>query len=167
MTEGERSLVTITTDDLLRLARIAQLDRENFFARNPSYRALAERAVAVALCQGAALHFLDGRNGVKDFDVWTFFAAHPDTKWPPRRPVVARDFGDPRFGRSPDRPEFVGRKVDLLGRSIEAEADADPAVALRAYLSEGRTSSAYHLARKAVVVIEPTDRRGEVVWPVR
>ena len=165
MTDGERSLATVTTDDLARLARIARQDREDFFVRKPHYRALADRVVAVTLCQGAALHFLDGQNGVKDFDVWTFYAAHPDARFPARR-IASRDFGDSRFGRSPDRPEFVGRKVDLLGRSIDAERNTDPAAALRTYLSEGRTAAAYHLARKAVVLLEPAPRLGEVVWPV-
>ena len=26
------------------------------------------------LCQGAALHYVNGRNGVKDFDVWSIYA---------------------------------------------------------------------------------------------
>lgn len=166
MTSSDRSLARISTDDLERLARIAWLDREDFFARKPRYRALADRVVAVALCQGAALHFLDGRNGIKDFDVWTFYAAHPDATFPPRR-TAARDFGDPKFGKSPDRPEFVGRKVDLLGRSLDEDPKTNPTTALQAYLSERRTSAAYHLAQKAVVLLEPASHLGTVAWPVR
>lgn len=166
MTSSDRSLVPITTDDLDRLARIARLDREDLFERNAHLRALADRVIAVALCQGAALHFLDGRNGVKDFDVWTFYAAHPDAMFPPRR-TVARDFGDPKFSKSPDRPEFVGRKVDLLGRSLHADVDADPVAVLQAYLSERRTDSARRLAQKAVVLLEPRSRLGTVVWPAQ
>lgn len=166
MTPNERSMEPIIPGDLERLARIARQDREDLFDRKPHYRALADRVVAVALCQGAALHFLDGRNGVKDFDVWTFYAAHPDAIFPPRR-RVARDFGDPKFGQSPDRPEFVGRKVDLLGRSIPAEVCGDPVATLRAYLSEHRTSTALYLAQKATVLLEPTSYLGKVIWPGR
>jgi hypothetical protein len=119
----------------------------------------------VALCQGAALHFVNGENGVKDFDVWTFYAAHPDHPAFPWRRRVARDFGDPRFGRTPNTAGFVGRRVDLLGRSIEVGEEGDPAAALAAYLSEGRTASARALARKAAVMLEPPNRRGAVVWP--
>ena len=72
MTTNARSLVPITREDLLRLGHIAREDREEFFDRRPRYRVLADRVIAVTLCQGAALHFLDGQNGVKDFDVWTF-----------------------------------------------------------------------------------------------
>ena len=73
-----RSYEPIGREDLVRLARIARLDREDFFARKTRYRALDERLICVALCQGAALHYVDGKSGVKDFDVWTFYAARPD-----------------------------------------------------------------------------------------
>ncbi len=162
--KGNRSLSPITLDDLARLGRIAREDRESFFARLPRYRALEDRVIAVALCQGAAAHFLDGKNGVKDFDVWTFYAAHPDATYPDRR-RVARDFGDPKFGQTLDQMRFVGRRVDLLGRSLKALPDSDPAEVLHTYLTERRTKSAKHLASKVVVLIEPTDREGQVVWP--
>ena len=84
--DASRSYESITRDDLSRLARIARLDREDFFARKPRYLTLAGRLICVALCQGAALHLIDGTNGVKDFDVWTFFAAHPGD---PRSPGAA------------------------------------------------------------------------------
>jgi hypothetical protein len=161
-----RSYERITREDLVRLARIARLDREELFARKPRYRALGERLICVALCQGAALHFVDDENGVKDFDVWTFYAAHPDDPAVPWRRRRAHDFGDPKFGRSPDRPDFVGRHVDLLGRSLEVAEDLDPAAVLREYLSEGRTETARRLAAKAVVLLEPSDRLGAVIWPV-
>lgn len=163
--ESRRSYERITLEDLNHLAGISRLDREDLFARKPRYRMLEEGLVCVALCQGAALHFVDCENGVKDFDVWTFYAArpgHPAFPWRRRR---ARVFGDPAFGRPPDRPDFAGRYVDLLGRSIEAFGETDPAAILRGYLSEGRTGSARALAEKAVVLLEPSDRIGTVVWP--
>lgn len=156
MTEQGRSYERITPRDLDRLAEISRLDREDFFTRKPRYRVLEEGLVCVALCQGAALHFIDGENGVKDFDVWTFYAARPDHPAFPWRRRASRDFGDPRF---------VGRYVDLLGRSIEVGDERDPAEALRGYLSGGSTASARALARKAAVLLEPPDRRGTVVWP--
>ena len=160
-----RSYERITRGDLTRFALIARLDREDLFARKPRYRPLGERLICVALCQDAALHFIDGKNGVKDFDVWTFYDAHPNDPDFPWRRRKARDFGDPKFGRSPDKPDFVGRHVDLLGRSLEVEGEADPAVALRKYLSEGRTKTARRLSEKAVVLLEPADQLGTVVWP--
>ena len=164
MTLQTRSQAPITADDLAYLARIARLDRKAFFDRHPCYRVLADRVICVALCQGAALHFLDGRNGAKDFDVWTFYAAHPDATYPPRR-LMSRLFGDTRPSEPLDRPEFAGRRIDLLGRSLNADVDAEPVTTLRHYLSEGPTRSACELARKAVILIEPASRLGTVVWP--
>ena len=142
VTQSTRSLAPITRDDLA-VSGISATGPKSFFAEHSRYSALADRIIAVTLCQGAALHHLDGRNRVKDFDVWTFYAAHPDTTYPLRRKVV-RDFGDPKFRQSPDCPES----------------------ALRAYLFEGCSSSTPHLARKGVVLIEPGACIGTVVWPV-
>ncbi len=161
----DRSYERITRGDLYRLAEIARLDREDLFARKPRYRALGERLICVALCQGAALHFVDGENGVKDFDVWTFYATHPNAPDFPWRRRKAVDFGDPKFGPSPDKPDFAGRHVDLLGRSLGGIEGVDPAVILGKYLSEGRTETARRLADKAVVLLEPVDRLGAVIWP--
>jgi hypothetical protein len=160
-----RSYERITLEDLNRLAEIASLDREDLFARRPRYRVLEDSLVCVALCQGAALHFVDGENGVKDFDVWTFYAARPDHPAFPWRRRASRIFGDPRFGLPPDKPGFVDRRVDLLGRSIEVGTEGDPTAILARYLSEGRTGSARALARKAAVLLEPSGLLGIVVWP--
>ena len=162
---ADRSYERITLEDLSRLAEISRLDREDLFARKPLYRVLEDGLVCVALCQGAALHFVDGENGVKDFDVWTFYAARPDHPAFPWRRRASERFGDPRFGWSSDKPGFVDRYVDLLGRSIRVGAETDPTVILRGYLSEGRTGSARALARKAAVLLEPSERLGTVVWP--
>ena len=65
---------------LARLSKIAEADHESFYARRPEYRG---RLIAVVLAQGAALHYLDRSNGVKDLDVWTFFALPvEDTRFP-------------------------------------------------------------------------------------
>jgi hypothetical protein len=152
--------------ELARLAWIARSDREDFFARNPRYSALADRLICVALCQGAALHLIDGTNGVKDFDVWTFFAAHPGDPLFPWRRRSTRVFGDPEFGRPPDKPDFVGRRVDLLGRSPQSGDETTPDAILSGYLSEGATETARALSKKAVVLLEPTDRLGDIVWPL-
>src|SRR5436190_24354542 len=112
-----RSQKRITSSDLKRLGEIARADRRRFFARYPRWSTLySERLLCVALCQGAALHFIDGTHGVKDFDVWSFFCARPDEPIRRRR-VVRRDFGHPKFGTSPYRPDFIGRTVDLLFKS--------------------------------------------------
>jgi hypothetical protein len=161
----ERSYRTIDDAALARLAEIAKTDREDFFRRNPRWdRLYRDRVLCVTLCQGAALHLVDGRNGIKDWDVWTFFRKHPDGAFPPRR-RGEREFGDPRYGRSIVRSQYIGRCVDLIGRSITAGENEDPAISIRRYLTAGQTESARLLAKKAVVLLEPMHRRGEVIWP--
>jgi hypothetical protein len=106
---------------------------------------------------------LDGKNGVKDFDVWSFFRAHPARPFPYRRNASA-DFGDPKFGRSPEWEHFIGRRVDLLGRSMIVSPHQSPADALRRYLSFSKTASARALAKKAMVLLYPRAQLGTVVW---
>jgi hypothetical protein len=162
----ERSYLAIDDAVLIRLGAVAGQDREDFFRRNPRWERLyRDRVLCVALCQGAALHFIDGRNGVRDWDVWTFFRLHSEGAFPPRQRGESA-LGDSRFGRSMVRSEYLGRCVDLIGRSIIAEEREDPVAAVHRYLSSGRTESARRLAQKAVVLLEPVHRRGEVVWPL-
>jgi hypothetical protein len=165
--DSDRSLVRIERADLLRLAALAADAEADLFRRNPQGSGrYAGRLLGRALCQGAALHYVNGRNGVKDFDVWSFYAQCDD--WPfPARWRGTRDFGPSRFGRYPgDPPRYSGRRVDLLGRSLRAEPGADPADVLRRYLAARRTDSAKALAAKAMVLIHPENRAGEIVWPL-
>jgi hypothetical protein len=165
-TDSDRSLERIEIADLLRLAVLAAGAEAELFKRNPQGSGrYAGRLLGRALCQGAALHYVNGSNGVKDFDVWSFYAEYDD--WPfPARWRGTRDFGPSKFGRFPgDPPRYSGRRVDFLGRSLPVRPDVDPAVALRSYLADRRTSSAKALAAKAAVLIAPENRVGEIVWP--
>lgn len=162
--DAERSYEKIEAIDLERLAAIALQDRKNFFLRDPHWRSLySSRIVCVALCQGAALHYVDGKNGVKDFDVWTFFAQQSEAPFPARR-IVSRDFGPSKFNKDPAETRYVGRRVDLIGRSIDCAVGADPVEAIQRYLDHPRTTSAQKLAGKAVVLIEPAELRGVIAW---
>jgi hypothetical protein len=162
-----RSLARIDRNDLLRLAKLAAGVEAGLFARHPHGAGrYAGRLVWRALCQGAALHYLDKRNGVKDFDVWSFYAARDDGPFPYRWRGTA-DHGPSKFGWYPDDPpSFTGRRVDLLGRSLDVPLDAEPAAVLSDYFSAARTRSAKELAAKAVVLINPEQLAGKVVWPV-
>ena len=166
MDETDYSEEKIEMADLDRLASLAERNRNTFFARRGRWRIYQDRIVAVALCQGAALHFVDRKSGVKDFDVWTFYATHPAGPFPARI-VSHEDFGESKFGRNPnDTPNYRGRRIDLIGRAINCDVSADPIQSVRMYLSERRTRSARELARKAVVLIEPKGLRGIVIWPL-
>lgn len=168
-----RSYEPIDNEDLSTLGRFAAEDLEKFVASRPEYR---ERLLCVALCQGAGQHYVDLAigstmpNGVKDFDVWSFFAAVPGERFPADIRNIHVDMGPSKFGRYPNEPKrfagFAGRRIDLFLRALPVELDGDPAEALQAYLTRRRTTSARYLAMKGVVLIEPVARRGEVVWPV-
>jgi hypothetical protein len=163
----DRSSARIELDDLRRLAVLAADAEADLFRRRPQGSGrYADRLLGRALCQGAALHYVYGSNGVKDFDVWSFYAE--DSGWPfPARWRGTRDFGPSKFGRYPDDPpRYSGRRVDLLGRSLPVPLGTDPLQALQHYLAARRTDSAKALAAKAVVLIDPPNRAGEVVWPV-
>ena len=165
-TDRDRSLERIDIPDLLRLAALAADAEAELFRRNPQGSGrYVGRLLCRALCQGAALHFVNGSNGVKDFDVWSFYAQYDD--WPfPARWRGTRDFGPSKFGRYPgDPPRYSGRRVDLLGRSLPVQLSANPTEVLRRYLADRRTDSAKALAAKAVVLIDPENRVGEIVWP--
>jgi hypothetical protein len=79
--------------------------------------------------------------------IWSI--AYPHRPFPYRR-NVPHDFGPSKFGRfPPDPPWFMGRRVDMLGRSLPAPPQSDPVSALRRYLRNSRTKSARLLAEKA------------------
>ena len=104
---------------------------------------------------------MNQQNGVKDFDVWSFYAQLDDSPFPPRWR------GTRDFGRYPaDPPPYLGRRIDLLGRSLPVPLGTDPVAAIRQYLAARRTTSAQELAKKAAVLIDPRERVGEVAWPI-
>jgi hypothetical protein len=164
---AERSYEKITQRDLARLSELAAADRADRFTRRPRWRVYESRIIAVALCQGAALHYVNGANGIKDFDVWTFYADHAEGPFPYRWTTRA-DFGPSRFGRRDSEPykeTYDGRRVDFIGRSLPEPEGVDAVAALTRYLSQPQTGSARCLAEKAIVVIDPRELRGQVLWP--
>jgi hypothetical protein len=123
-----RSHERIEVDDLRRLAELANADLDALFHRAAS-GVYAGRCILMCLCQGGARHFVHGDRGVQDFDVWAFFREHPSMPFPYRRRGKV-DFGSSRFGRNPDDgPKFTGRRVDVIGRSINAVNENETAVA--------------------------------------
>lgn len=161
-----RSYEPITADDLDRLAEIAREDLTRFFDRNPHRAQHRQLYLGSALCQGAALHYLDGQNGVKDFDIYHFFARKDQWPFPERRRGIV-DFGQSKFGCSQAEKELgFCRRVDLMGRSLDAEQGDDPVEAIQRWLRHSRNSTPRFLAAKAVVILEPEKLRGTIVWPL-
>jgi hypothetical protein len=159
-----RSHQPIQVEDLVILAQIAHQDREGFFQSHPAWaQAYGQRALCIALCQGAGKHYIDSTTGINDFDIYTFYKRHPQKRWYAKR-IKSYDFGHRKFGQSVDRPDFIGRRVDCLGREIDVHDDEDAITALRRYLQESKTKTAKMLAEKAVVLLEPNC--GTIVWPI-
>ena len=152
-----RAIGPLTEAHLRRLGELAALDREGLLTRRAHLSHLWDRILCVALCQGGALHWVDGVNVVKDLDVYKFYAAGGGPSYPPRRTENADYFDSGLTGWS--------ERVDLLGRSVPHEDGGDGVASVLAYLRKPRTGTAWHLAQKAVVLIEPAARLGEVVWP--
>lgn len=162
---AERSFAPLTLDHLGRLAVIAADELDDRFRRNPQWAGYADRVLGVMLAQGGALHYLDGQTGVKDLDVFTFFADDPDHPFPRRWPRNTRDFGPSDLGRHPADTGYVGRRIDHMTRALPVPVGTDPIVAVQEYLSIARTSKTRELAAKAMVGISPPDIRGVQVWP--
>lgn len=201
-----RTTVPVRPSHLWRLGALADEQHKDLIrppARGGNLSAWASRRVAVVLAQGAALHYLypdglphpgAGRPGVKDLDVWTFYAAIPGRPLRTGRYERCLDFGPSSLGRNrypaPHAGEtrrwnqFAGRRVDLLARDLRVDVDAsvdDVVAALRSWLTagaakpckhlqpDGRSPSPHWLAHKAMVWIgtpETRRRAGKKIWDV-
>jgi hypothetical protein len=157
-TAKQYSLDRINGRDLARLAKIARQDIEDFFSRNPSMEKIhGKRFLCSALCQGAAIHRVlpTYGYGIKDLDVWSFFSwtnrGNPLGMF--RRRSTTVPFGSPKFGGD--------KNVDLLWRSIAGSAN-DPVAAVQDWLG-GTSNSGGALGRKAVVVLDPIQYRGQPI----
>lgn len=170
---ANRSFEPITSADLRRLSTLALADFDNLFHRYERWRPYQSRLMLICLCQGAAMHYVTPRNGgasdrhggVNDLDVWGFFHHRAnDRPFPPRR-HGRQDFGPSKFGRNPnEEARFTGRRVDVLGRSIEKLRSETPIEAVQRYLRMHHTQSARRLAERPVVVLWPSPWRGRVIW---
>ena len=125
MKSSERSYLPITDAELIRLAEIARADREGLYRRHPDRaKQLRHRLMCSALCQGAALHYVDGKNGIKDWDVWSFYRQGPNAEYPYRRRTEYA-FEDQRFGRCRRDPPIPGSRQDDDVKEAEREGGCD------------------------------------------
>lgn len=164
--EVERSLEPITESDLEELYEGSVKRLREYFVqgRGAKWWQLynIENPLAVALCQGGAMHYYDKANGVKDFDIWFFYPFNQ--KHLPYRTIWTWDYKNPKFGRHPSIPGYTGRKVDTIVRSIKNYTQTDPVKTIQQFLQHENTASSRELAKKAVVMLSPKLLRGEVVW---
>ena len=165
----ERSYSSIQIEDLRRLGAIALSDLAGLFARYPEkYGWCEEHLLLVCLCQGAAEHYVRSECGIKDFDVWVFYAQQPGRKpFPHRRHGYGRgDFGISKFGRNPRDEGYSGRRVDVFGRSIRRIQGQRPEDAALRWV-HGRSPSPRHIAKNPIIGIYPAPYCGRVIWDPR
>jgi hypothetical protein len=161
----KRSPEKITKRDLKKLLSLARANMESFFKRNPLYCEYKGKEVLVALCQGSALHYIDRRNGVKDFDVWFFYPMKSRNLPYRRRGVV--DFGESKFGVHPEMRHkgYSGRTVDILMRSDSFFKGKLPEKEIVKYLLYKSSATSKLLAEKAVIGLYPERLFGKKLWP--
>jgi len=162
----DRSAATISTSDLEELFAESLARLRGYFVQGAGKKWSKlydiQRPLGAALCQGAAMHYCDKNNGVKDFDVWFFYPFNQTHL--PYRTIWNWDYQNPKFGHRAAETGYFGRRVDVLVRSIHVSPDTPPVFAVQEYLERGASSSAKALAQKAVVMLYPESERGRVVW---
>jgi len=164
--EAEQSYELITINDLkeLYIGSLNRLKEYFVFGHGKKWNILynIEQPLVVALCQGAAMHYYDKVNGIKDFDVWFFYPFNQEHL--PYRTIWNWDYKNPKFGRHPSIHGYYGRKVDVLVRSIKHYIYGDPIKTIHQFLEFENTASSRELAKKAVVILSPESLLGKVVW---
>ncbi len=165
-TEIDRSLEIVTNDDLkaLHLGSVERLSKFFIYGKGRKWldRYDIENPIAVALCQGGAMHYVDKKTGINDFDIWFFYPFNQTHL--PYRTIWTWDYINPKFGRHPQLPKYSGRRVDVMVRSIRNYLIKNPTETIYQYLQYEKTSSSKELADKAVVMLYPESLSGKAVW---
>jgi hypothetical protein len=159
---SERSFEPIRAADLETIRALAVAALEAAFSKAPVAALYRNRLLLLALCQGAAKHWLDASHGLKDIDVWAFFQTGPRQPFP-YRTIWNADFGPSRFGRHPADLIYTGRRIDVLGRSIPCVDGTGPDDAVRSWLSAGSKSAA-ELRKRPVIGLAPALHFGQLIW---
>jgi hypothetical protein len=164
--EIERSIAPLTDNDLsdLYAGSLNRLQEYFIYGKGTKWRELynIEQPIAVALCQGGAMHYHDKVNGIKDFDVWFFYPFNQ--RHLPYRTIWNWDYKNPKFGRNPSIRGYTGRRVDVLVRSIKNFTKNDPVKTIHQFLQYENSASSKELAKKAVVMLSPDALLGQVAW---
>ena len=149
----------VTARELRDLAKLAAVEEKAFFVRNPHLsKPYQQRLILVALCQGAALQYIDCGYGVKDFDIHFFYAQNPKKK----RLSRATEEIYACIGAFPVLPiHFMRAVMPETQPCLEAEAAIQ---AVREFLLNKPTTRAYHLSKKAVIGLYPAEMFGIEIW---
>jgi hypothetical protein len=166
-TQGELSTfckIPIDSNDLRRFAAIAQEDLAVVFQSRPE---LKELRFITVLAEDAGEHYANG-TGFRCISLWTFFAkAQGVRQYHPLRHKRI-DFGSSKFGHSswvktPSDIGFIGRGINLFGRSIDRIPGETIEQALTHYVQTAKTDGATRLRDKTMVILWPNDKFGETL----
>lgn len=142
--------------DLEVLLGFALKEHDAFFQRNPRlWEAYHNSLVGVALCQGAAWHYINTSIGIKDFDIWLFYRKHEKVDLRCRR-------------RKSIESGYKCRRIDFLRRAIDRDLcdaysnEADKCI--MQYLLQRNTQTKRLLLRKPVVGLFPGQISGKIMW---
>ena len=166
MPNVERSLVRIEPEDLRRMADTALARLNRLFDERPDNSGrFRDSLLMLCLAQGGGLHYVDGVNGLKDIDIIAFFDRLPDGSSFPPVPIWKVDYGESKFGRDPSESlHFRGRRMDIMGRSIDHRDGEDKVAAVQRYVASGPGDAPGYWRQKPGVAIWREDLRGQVIW---
>jgi hypothetical protein len=153
----------ITTSDIEKLLEFSLRELDDFTTRNPSSKLARVRPLAICLCQGAALHFINQGDGIKDFDIYFFYEDFY------ARAIKRVDSSSifEKFGvwKEDWNRGFKGRRIDFCRRKIgKIEGTESIKEKLVDFLSENKTDTARNLAKKAVIGLWPKEIFKNVIW---
>lgn len=166
--EDMRTYEKLGGDDLqeIRQYAIEELNRFLYKVGNPEgkYKVYKKKLIAICLCQGAAQHFLDGKTGIRDIDVWFFFEEDANVRIPDRRNM--------RCSKYKSLKNIGEKKIDFLKKGIKRDIvnmskSKKPEDILRSYLQNANTRTSQELAKRPAVGLYPDKIFGKVVWKGR
>ena len=163
--EEVRTYEKLTIEDLKEIEQYAKEELKRFLNEvgNPKgkYRVYENKLIAICLCQGAAQHFVDGKTGIKDIDVWFFFKEDKNVKIP--------DIKNMRYSVHKKFTNIGDKSIDFLKKAIKQDIinkseSVKPEDILKSYLQNGNTSTSKYLASKSVVGLFPPEILGKIIW---
>ncbi len=138
------------------LQELALKEHDSFFQRNPRLReAYHNSLVGIALCQGAAWHYVNASIGIKDFDIWLFYRKSEEINLPCRHRKSIED-------------GYKRRRIDFLRRAIGRDLcdvhfnEADKCI--MQYLLQRNTQTKRMLLGKPVVGLFPDRIVDKIMW---
>lgn len=160
-----RTYIGITPEDLEEIKQYAleELNRFLHECGSPAgkYKVYKGKLVAICLCQGVAAHFVDGKTGINDVDVWFFFQENEDVKIP--------NIKNMRYSKELKFERLGEKRIDFLKKAIrrnifEVSKSSEPTDVLNAFLRSANTASSRELAKKPVIGLYPTSIFASIIW---